>query len=65
MCLAMQVKRLHPKNLLQRLRTIDADAISEMGVCENLGAIRDGERCTTTAACCIILFFDGRDRWLG
>ena len=47
------------------ISTIDADAVAEMGVVEDVGAVGDGQRGPAAAAGGVILFLEGGDSWLG
>ena len=44
--------------------TIDAYAVTQMGIGENIGAVGDGERCSTSAAGGFIVLLEGGDGWL-
>ena len=45
--------------------TIYADAIAQLGVCEDLGAVGDCQRGSSSTGGRIILLFEAGDGWLG
>jgi len=45
--------------------TIDADAVTKMSICEDVGTFRNGQRSSTATAGSVILLLEGGDSWLG
>ena len=45
--------------------TIYADAVAQVGVCEDLGAVGDCQRGSSSTGCGIILLYEAGDGWLG